>query len=84
MTGKASTRAVGTEASGRSEPKSPTPMGGASVSEVLAQWLCEDANLAKRALSDEQFIALCADVMAWIGQRIAAVDAIPLKQRAAA
>ena len=36
MTGNASTRAVGTEASGRSEPKSPTPMGGASVSEVLA------------------------------------------------
>ena len=36
MTGNASTHAVGTEASGRSEPKSPTPMGGASVSEVLA------------------------------------------------
>ena len=36
MTGNASTRSVGTEASGRSEPKSPTPMGGASVSEVLA------------------------------------------------
>ena len=36
MTGNASTRAVGTEAAGRSEPKSPTPMGGASVSEVLA------------------------------------------------
>jgi hypothetical protein len=36
MTGNTSTRAVGTEASGRSEPKSPTPMGGASVSEVLA------------------------------------------------
>ena len=31
MTGNASTRAVGTEAAGRSEPKSPTPMGGASV-----------------------------------------------------
>jgi hypothetical protein len=37
MTGNASTRSVGTEASGRSEPKSPTPMGGASVSEVLAR-----------------------------------------------
>lgn len=36
MTGNPSTRSVGTEASGRSEPKSPTPMGGASVSEVLA------------------------------------------------
>ena len=36
MTGNASTHAVGTEAAGRSEPRSPTPMGGASVSEVLA------------------------------------------------
>lgn len=34
MTGNASTRAVGMSAA--NEPKSPTPMGGASVSEVLA------------------------------------------------
>ena len=33
MTGNASTRAVGMSAA--NEPKSPTPMGGASVSEVL-------------------------------------------------
>lgn len=36
MTGNISTRSVGTEAAGRSEPKSLTPMGGASVSEALA------------------------------------------------
>ena len=34
------------------------------------QWLCMEANLAKRALSDEQFILLCNDVMRWIGERI--------------
>lgn len=34
MTGNASTRSVGMSAA--NEPKSPTPMGGASVSEVLA------------------------------------------------
>lgn len=40
------------------------------------QWLCEEANLAKRALSDEQFIALCGDVMRWIGTGIQAVESI--------
>lgn len=35
MTGNPSARSVGTEAAGRSEPKPPTPMGGASVSDVL-------------------------------------------------
>ena len=44
------------------------------------QWLCEEANLAKRALSDEKFIALCGDVMRWIGERIVQADAIPLTQ----
>ena len=34
------------------------------------QWLCESANLAKRDLTDEQFSALCSDVMAWIGRQI--------------
>lgn len=40
------------------------------------QWLCEEANLAKRALPEEQFIALCGDVMRWIGERIQAVEAL--------
>ena len=40
------------------------------------QWLCEEANLAKRALTDAEFVALCSDVMTWIGQRIAAVSNI--------
>lgn len=39
---------------------------------------------AKRALSDDQFIALCGDVMARIGRRIAVVDALPHHQKAAA
>lgn len=47
------------------------------------QWLCKDANLAKRELTDEQFVALCADVMRWIGQRIAAVEAISRQEKAA-
>lgn len=39
------------------------------------QWLCEEANLAKRAMTDTEFTALCSEVMRWIGQRIAMVDA---------
>jgi 5-methylcytosine-specific restriction endonuclease McrA len=34
------------------------------------RWTCEDANLSKRALTDEDFLKLCEDVMRWIGQRI--------------
>lgn len=36
------------------------------------RWVCDAANLAKRDLTDEEFAALCADVMHWIGQQIAA------------
>lgn len=44
------------------------------------QWLCESANLAKRDLTDGEFAALCADVMKWIGERIAAVESIKSKE----
>lgn len=34
------------------------------------QWVCAEANLAKRNLTDAEFLALCSDVMRWIGERI--------------
>lgn len=40
------------------------------------RWLCTEANLAKRALSNEEFLQLCTDVMAWIGKRIQQVEEI--------
>jgi len=40
------------------------------------RWLCTEANLALRELSDAEFVALCSDVMRWIGERIAMVDAL--------
>ena len=47
------------------------------------RWVCHEANLAKRALSDDQFYGLCRDVvthvppaMRWIGQRIQRVEAL--------
>lgn len=46
--------------------------GGSELANL--RWLCHEANLAKRALSDEQFIALCGDVMAWIGRRIQSLN----------
>lgn len=47
------------------------------------QWLCEDVNLAKRALTDAEFTALCGDVMRWIGERIVAVSTLHQKATAA-
>lgn len=38
------------------------------------QWVCEAANIAKRHMTDEEFTALCADVMAWIGRRIQQIE----------
>lgn len=38
------------------------------------QWLSPEVNIAKRDLTDEQFIDLCASVMAWIGKRIQMVE----------
>lgn len=40
------------------------------------QWLSREANRAKRDMSDEDFISLCADVMRWIGRRIEMVEKI--------
>lgn len=34
------------------------------------RWVCEEANICKRHMTDEQLHALCGDVMAWIGRRI--------------
>jgi hypothetical protein len=43
--------------------------GGLDCKDNL-RWLCKEANLARRELSDEEFYSLCEDVMAWIGKRI--------------
>lgn len=61
----------------------PRAQGGADVAGNL-QWLCEVANLAKRDLTDTEFANLCAEVMAHIGRRIAAVDALPVDLAVAA
>ncbi|MBU9318919.1 HNH endonuclease [Burkholderia multivorans] len=55
--------------------KTPKARGGSDQATNL-QWLCEEANLAKRALTDAEFIALCGDVMHWIGKRIELVESL--------
>lgn len=52
--------------------KMPKARGGGDEATNL-QWLCCEANLAKRDLTDAEFAVLCEDVMRWIGRRI--VDA---------
>lgn len=47
------------------------------------RWVCNEANLAKREMSDEEFAALCSDVMRWIGERIAKVEALAEQKEAA-
>jgi 5-methylcytosine-specific restriction endonuclease McrA len=47
----------------------PKARGGSDCIENL-QWLSQEANLAKRDLTDDEFINLCASVMKWIGKRI--------------
>jgi 5-methylcytosine-specific restriction endonuclease McrA len=38
------------------------------------RWVCKEINLAKRELSDKEFIELCSEFMRWIGQRIQMVE----------
>ena len=48
--------------------------GGDEITNL--QWVTREANRAKRDLTDEEFHALCSDVMRWIGHRIAIVDGL--------
>jgi hypothetical protein len=61
--------------------KQPKAKGGGDGIDNL-QWVCAAANLAKRDLTDADFVALCGDVMAWIGRRIQAVAQISQKEAA--
>lgn len=55
--------------------KVPRARGGGDELANL-QWLSPEANLAKRDLTDDEFAALCGDVMRWIGRRVQMVDAM--------
>jgi len=48
--------------------------GGDEITNL--RWVCNAANLAKRDMTDAEFETLCADVMRWIGERIAMVEAL--------
>ena len=54
--------------------------GGDEITNL--RWVCNAANLAKRDMTDAEFETLCADVMRWIGERIAMVEAQPIARAA--
>lgn len=47
----------------------PRARGGGDEAANL-RWVCEAANLAKRDMTDSEFVALCAEAMHWIGRQI--------------
>ena len=53
----------------------PKARGGSDCIANL-RWLCIEANMSKRAMHDDEFIAMCRDVMSFIGQRIQSVSEI--------
>ena len=55
--------------------KLPKARGGNDRPENL-QWVTPAVNLAKRDLTDAEFVDMCANVMDWLGQRIAHVEAL--------
>lgn len=61
--------------------KMPKARGGGDEIDNL-QWLSERANLAKRDLTDDEFIRLCETVMTWIGRRIEFVNSMPTESAA--
>lgn len=46
------------------------------------RWVTKEVNRAKRDLTDEEFLALCGDVMRWIGRRIEMVEKITKEYQA--
>jgi|SRR3990167_4326367 len=40
------------------------------------RWVCATVNMAKRDMTDAEFISLCSEAMRWIGQRIQQVDSM--------
>lgn len=48
--------------------------GGDQISNL--RWLSREVNMVKRNLTDDEFFALCGDVMRWIGRRIEMVEKI--------
>lgn len=53
----------------------PKTRGGQDNIENL-RWVTHEVNFAKRDLTDHEFIALCGNVMRWIGRRIEMVEEI--------
>jgi hypothetical protein len=67
--GKCALSGIKLDRTAQLDHKMPKARGGNDKIENL-QWLSAKANLAKRDLTDEEFVFLCSSVMRWIGERI--------------
>lgn len=54
----------------------PKAKGGGDGIDNL-RWVCERVNIAKRDMTDSEFVELCESVMRWIGERIQMVNNLP-------
>ena len=59
----------------------PRAKGGGNQLDNL-RWVCQEVNLAKRDLTDQEFLTLCGDVMKWLGERIQHIENIKLEMAA--
>jgi 5-methylcytosine-specific restriction endonuclease McrA len=53
----------------------PKARGGTDAVHNL-RWTCEAVNIAKRHMTDAEFVALCSDVMAWIERGVQVAEAV--------
>lgn len=53
----------------------PKARGGTDTLSNL-RWVCAEVNILKRHLTDAELVAVCRDVMRWIGKRIEEVSRI--------
>lgn len=56
---------------------------GGSDGVTNLRWVCRAVNFARRDLPDDEFFALCRDVMRWIGSRIELVERLSKETEAA-
>jgi 5-methylcytosine-specific restriction endonuclease McrA len=48
----------------------PLARGGKGLGLANLRWVTKEVNLAKRALTDDEFHGLCQSVIAWLGRRL--------------
>ena len=69
LTGEALTRETA-----QIDHATPLTRGGRGLGITNLQWVTKQVNLAKRDLTNEEFLGLCNSVVEWLGRRLAQVE----------